>query len=237
MKHHLHVAPRFAQIVVVQSANVAPADPDLTRLRLYQAQDGPAATGFAAAAFADQGQGFADIQGETDILDRVDLRHRTAQDATFDRKAGGQVADVQQHLGLADGGFGGSRRCAGRFIAADPHPFGGSFARHFAQLWHGSQQRLGVILLGVFKDFGDGPGFHNPPTIHHDHAVSHLRHHRHVMGDEQHGHALFALQAIDQGQNFRLNRDIKCGCRLIRDQQPRFTGHRHRDHHALAHAA
>ena len=57
------------------------------------------------------------------------------------------------------------------------------------------------------------------------------------MGDEQHGHAFFTFQSIDQRKDFGLNCDVKCRGRLVRDQQLRRAGHRHRDHDPLPHAA
>ena len=54
------------------------------------------------------------------------------------------------------------------------------------------------------------------------------------MRDEQHRHAGFALELLHQRQNLRLYRDIKRGCRLIRNQQVRLVRQRHRDDDTLA---
>ena len=57
------------------------------------------------------------------------------------------------------------------------------------------------------------------------------------MGDEDHRHAGFALQFLDQPQHLRLRRDVKRGRRFVRDQDFGLGDHRHGDHRALAHAA
>ena len=45
------------------------------------------------------------------------------------------------------------------------------------------------------------------------------------------------LQLAHQIEDLRLDRDVERGRRLVGDQQLRVAGERHRDHHALAHAA
>ena len=44
-------------------------------------------------------------------------------------------------------------------------------------------------------------------------------------------------QRAHQLEDLRLDGDVERGGRLVGDQQPRVAGERHRDHHALAHAA
>ena len=46
-----------------------------------------------------------------------------------------------------------------------------------------------------------------------------------------------ALQRAHQIEDLRLDRDVERGRRLVGDQQLRVAGERHRDHHALPHAA
>ena len=48
---------------------------------------------------------------------------------------------------------------------------------------------------------------------------------------------LVGLQLAHQIENLRLQGDVERGGRLVGDQQARVAGQRHRDHHALAHAA
>ena len=77
--------------------------------------------------------------------------------------------------------------------------------------------------------------FHLVAPEHHHHAIRHLRHHRHVMGDEHHRRAGFALQPVHQRQYFGLDRHVQRRCRFIRDQQARLACHRHGNHHPLTH--
>ena len=50
-------------------------------------------------------------------------------------------------------------------------------------------------------------------------------------------HAVLPAQRDEQIENLRLDGDVERGRRLVGDQQLRPAGERHRDHHALAHAA
>ncbi len=45
------------------------------------------------------------------------------------------------------------------------------------------------------------------------------------------------FSCLDEFENLRLDRDVKCRCWLIGNQQFRLARQRHRDHHALSHAA
>ena len=62
-------------------------------------------------------------------------------------------------------------------------------------------------------------------------------HHRKIMGDEQHAHRMLAPQPGDQRHDLPGDQRVKAGGRLVGNQKFRRTGQRHRDHHALAHAA
>ena len=58
-----------------------------------------------------------------------------------------------------------------------------------------------------------------------------------VVGDQQHSHAAAGLEFGQQRQHLRLDGHVEGGGGLVGDQQFRFAGERHRDHHALFHAA
>ena len=75
------------------------------------------------------------------------------------------------------------------------------------------------------------------PGIHHDHAVGILGDDAHVMRDQDDRRAERLLQFAHQVEDLRLDRHIERGRRLIGDQQLRVARQRHRDHHALPHAA
>ena len=51
------------------------------------------------------------------------------------------------------------------------------------------------------------------------------------------GHAHLLSQPVDHLEDLRLHRDVERRRRLVGDQHLRVVGDRHRDHHALAHAA
>ena len=72
---------------------------------------------------------------------------------------------------------------------------------------------------------------------HHHHAVSDFGNDAHVMGNEHQRHADLGLELPDEVEDLGLYRDVKCGRRLVGDQQTRMAGESHRDHHALAHTS
>ena len=55
--------------------------------------------------------------------------------------------------------------------------------------------------------------------IHHDHLVGDLRDHPEVVGDEEHRHAVCALQVLEQVQDPGLGGDVERGRRLVGDEQ------------------
>ena len=92
-------------------------------------------------------------------------------------------------------------------------------------------------MLAAVENIIRRAGLHGFTAEHDDGAVRHLRDHAHVMGDEEHRHALFVLQRLDQIEDLALDGDVECCRRLVGDQQLRPGRKRHGDHHALAHAA
>ena len=60
---------------------------------------------------------------------------------------------------------------------------------------------------------------------------------REVMAHQQERHPRFRAQAVDEGENARLHRDVERRRRLVGDDEARRTADRHRDHRALALAA
>ena len=80
-------------------------------------------------------------------------------------------------------------------------------------------------------------GFDDLAVLHDVNAVGHVPHDAEVVRDEQHRHAHFFLQRLEQLQDLRLDRDVERGCRLVGDQQVWLVGERDGDHHALPLAA
>ena len=110
-------------------------------------------------------------------------------------------------------------------------------ALHRAQARHGGEQRTRVRMGRLRKHRGRRALFHTVALVHDEHAVGHLSHHAHVVRDEHHRHVQLLLQCTDQLQDFGLDGHIQRRGRLIRNQQRRLARQRHRNHHALAHAA
>ena len=90
--------------------------------------------------------------------------------------------------------------------------------------------RRGEQLVG-------GALLHHLAGVHHGDAARHFGDHAHVVGDEHQRHAALLLQAAQQIEDLRLDRHVERRRRLVGDQQARIAGDRHRDHHALVHAA
>ena len=77
----------------------------------------------------------------------------------------------------------------------------------------------------------------DPPGVHHHHAVGDLGDDADVVRDQDDRRAELGLEPLDQLQDLGLDRDVERGRRLVGDQQVGVARERHRDHHALPHAA
>ena len=113
----------------------------------------------------------------------------------------------------------------------------GRTALHRAEARNRGEQRTGIGLPWRCENLCGGCLLDGVAIQHDDRAIRDLGHHTHVMSDEGDRHALLVLQQLDQLEDFGLDRDVERGRRFVRDQQLRLAGERHRDHHALAHAA
>ena len=104
-------------------------------------------------------------------------------------------------------------------------------------LRHRTEQPDRVGMLRLREQSGDRRLFDLAASIHHHDPIGDLGDHGKVVGDEGDGGAEFATQVQDQPQDLRLDGHVECGRRLVGEQDRRPAGERHRDHHALAHAA
>ena len=95
------------------------------------------------------------------------------------------------------------------------------------------QQRPCVVILRIGKHFSRRSLLANFAVAHHHDVIGDIAYDREVMRDEQHAHIVLFLQSRDEIENLLLNRHVKRSGRLICDQQFRFTGNSHSDHHAL----
>src|SRR5215217_6279173 len=108
---------------------------------------------------------------------------------------------------------------------------------HLVQARQRAEQAPRVRHLRVVEEITDRSPLDDPAGIHHGDVVCRLGHHAEVVGDQDDRRAELALQRLEQVDDLRLDRDVeRCG-RLVRDDQLRVVDQRHRDHHALTHAA
>jgi hypothetical protein len=94
-----------------------------------------------------------------------------------------------------------------------------------------------VRMLRIGEDPLDAAVFDHLPRIHHADMVGELGDKTEIVRDEDHRRACLATDRPDEIDDLRLHRHVERGRRLVEDQQPRPPRHRHRDHHALTHAA
>ena len=76
-----------------------------------------------------------------------------------------------------------------------------------------------------------------PALLHHHDAATVAGGETEVMGDQDGRHAALGRNPGQKIHHDLLRRDVEAGGRLVGDQERRIAGNRHRDHHALAHAA
>src|SRR5215218_1222752 len=148
----------------------------------------------------------------------------------------GPLAEAARHYALA-------ARCEGAALrqGIERRHHAGNVGQPLGAFGAGDRRRADqadrVGVQGVLEQIVDGRFLDLAAGIHHHDAIGGLGDDAEVVGDEQHGHAAVALQALEQRQHLRLHRDVECGGRLVGDQHRGAAGDRHGDHHALAHAA
>ena len=177
--------------------------------RIDQADDAARHGRFARAALADDAERAALAQRQRDLVGGDDFAAFAEERAL--------AVDLAELVGLQHHRFLGLGPCR---------------ARHQAR--HRGEQVAGVLHGRIAQDGVERSGLDQSALPHHRDAVGDLGDHAHVMGDEQHGGAVIALEIADQGQNLLLRGDVERGGRLVRDEQLRFEHERHRDHDALA---
>ena len=76
-------------------------------------------------------------------------------------------------------------------------------------------------MTWLLKHLGGAAQLDDLPQVHHCHAVSHMPHDRHVMGNQDVGQLARALQLRQQVEDLRLNRDIQGRGRFVEDNDVR----------------
>ncbi len=188
--------------------------------RLQQRHHRPRERSLAAAAFADDAQGFALADLEADPVDGP-KRHRPCEDALANREPDLDVLAL--HHDRRIGRHGIRLGSAAASVAVQPR--------------HGLQQGLGVIGARSVEHLVRGPLLHEDRVLHDADPVGEPGHNAHVVGDQHHGGAGVVLQLGHQVQHLGLHGDVQGRGRLVGDQQLRPAGHGGGDHHPLAHAA
>ncbi len=100
-----------------------------------------------------------------------------------------------------------------------------------------AQQSDGIGMLRAREQFIDGGAFDDFAGIHHRDLVADFGDDAEIVGDQDDRSAACRLQLAHQIEDLRLQGDVECCGWLVRDQQHRIAGQRHRDRHALAHSA
>ena len=100
-----------------------------------------------------------------------------------------------------------------------------------------AEQAPGVGVLRVVEELVERALLDHPARVHDHDAVGDVGDHREVVGDQDDPGVGLLAQLAQLVEDLRLDRDVQRRGRLVGDQQLRRAGQRHRDHHALAHAA
>ena len=98
----------------------------------------------------------------------------------------------------------------------------------------GGQQLLRIRMLRALEDLVDRARLDDLTLGHDADAIGEFADDAEIVGDEQHGHAMLGLQAAEQFQDLRLDRDVERGGRFVGDQEFRPVGECHGDHDTLA---
>ncbi len=94
-----------------------------------------------------------------------------------------------------------------------------------------------MALLAVGENHRRRRLLHDLTAVHNHDVVRHLVDDAQIVGDEYNRSAVFSLKFVHQVQDLRLNGDVECRCRLVRNQDFRLTGKCHSNHNALTHTA
>ena len=92
-------------------------------------------------------------------------------------------------------------------------------------------------MLRLRKELVHGRLLRLASRVHDDHAVRDVRDDAEVVRDQDDRRAEALADVAHQVEDAGLDRDVERGRRLVGDQDLRVARERHRDHHALAHAA
>ena len=123
LEHHLHLPAQLPEIQAVAAADGLPVEGNSAGVGADQMHQESRGGRLAAARLADDSQHLARTDRKTDVVDRLNLRHGTVQDAAVDGKIFTQTVDHQKITqrrgrGLGGAGLGGIHDV--RLIAGRP---------------------------------------------------------------------------------------------------------------------
>jgi hypothetical protein len=105
------------------------------------------------------------------------------------------------------------------------------------QVGGGREQHPRVRVARLVVDRGHLPHLDDLARVHDGGPVTDLRHHRQIMGDEDHGEAEITGQPHQQLEDLGLHHHVERGGRLVGQEHLRLAGQRQRNRGALPHAA
>ena len=101
LKDHLDLPSDRLQFLARETDDLIAAVADRAGGRFEQLEDRPAECRLAAAGLADQAECLALVQGEADVIDGLDVRHRSVEeDPRLDREVLDEVLDLQDRIAL-----------------------------------------------------------------------------------------------------------------------------------------
>ncbi len=163
---------------------------------------------------------------------------RRASSATDDRRRSPRAADPRRHFWIITGQRGWKRQPAGNRAGFGTVP-GMTRSRSTTSPSFGSDACSPAVYgcSGVRNAARTSQYSTTCPPYITATRSRRLRDDAEIVRDEDDRHPQLALQLLEQLEDLRLNRHVERRRRLVGDQHGRLARQRHRDHHALAHAA
>ena len=91
-------------------------------------------------------------------------------------------------------------------------------------------------MVGIAVNLLHRTALDDAPRVHHVDLLRQSGDDTQVVGDPDDGHSQFVAQPLDKLDDLRLDGHVERGRRLVRDEDRRVAGKRHRDHGPLSHA-
>ena len=211
LKYDLHVATERPHLLETQTLDVFAQEHDRP-VRRNQPQQRQTERGLAGPGFTDDAERLALAHLQRHAIHRLDMADRLAQQSAPDRKPDLEIVG-RDH----DRRFGARRRRIGLRLRG--------------------QKLARVGMLRRLEDPFDRSLLDDLATVHDANTIGDAADDTEIVGDEQQAHSEPGSDIRQQRQDLRLHGDVQRRGRLVSDQQVRFIGERHRDHHTLTLAA